>query len=78
MVLSILSYLAIGDPLANYELVLSNWAQNPITEIYSGSVCNSQDKVLNDYRWPGTVDGCDCRYATAEYSGLYRGGCDSN
>ena len=42
MVLSILSYLAIGDPLANYELVLSNWAQNPITEIYSGSVCNAQ------------------------------------
>ena len=42
MVLSILSYLAIGDPLANYELVLSNWAQNPITEIYSRSVCNAQ------------------------------------
>ena len=41
MVLSILGYLAIGDPLANYELVLLNWAQNPITEIYTALVCNT-------------------------------------
>ena len=34
--------------------------------------------MLNDYRWPGTVDGCDCRDASYQYSGLYRGACDSN
>lgn len=50
MVLSILCYLAIGDPLSNYELVLSNWARNPITEIYSGSVCNQEVNNFKIFR----------------------------
>jgi hypothetical protein len=23
---------------------------------------NFKEEALIDYRWPGTVDGCDCRY----------------
>ncbi|CAD8101800.1 unnamed protein product [Paramecium sonneborni] len=63
LILSIMSYYFYSDAFDNYKYIIENWQQQPIKSIrLSFDQCNSEEINLVNYRWPGTVDGCDCRY----------------
>ncbi|CAD8184806.1 unnamed protein product [Paramecium octaurelia] len=63
LVLSIISYYFYCDAFDNYKLIIENWQQQPIESIrMTFDNCNDGEINLINYKWPGTVDGCDCRY----------------
>ncbi|CAD8199615.1 unnamed protein product [Paramecium pentaurelia] len=64
LILSIMSYYFYSDAFDNYKYIIENWKQQPIQSIrLSFDKCNNEEINLINYRWPGTVDGCDCRYS---------------
>ena len=54
-----------------------NWETFFITDLYDGgNGCRDNDEIFIERKWPGTVSGCDCRFAWREYYGIYTGSCD--
>lgn len=81
MILAILAYKQLKANTVTIEDFLHNWNQSPIEElVFSFDKCEEGWDNLINRKWPGTMQGCDCRESTDwSYRGImYDSGCDSN
>ncbi|CAD8045970.1 unnamed protein product [Paramecium primaurelia] len=61
LTLSILSYSSFQYTIDNYEYIILNWHQQPLVQIkITNGSCSQEEEPLIEYKWPGTIDGCDC------------------
>ena len=60
--------------------VIENWSERPIVDITSDmSPCQNGYVPMFRNKWPGTVEGCDCRHAWRLFStSLQTGRCTHN
>lgn len=73
------AYKAFDQAYFPFESIKTSWSKEFIVDIVqkaqAGAACPANYQPALNYKWPGSVEGCDCSKSTISDKGVYKVGC---